>query len=114
MTENKQWYLLAKKELNPTNNGEMNYCPYCLKQVKEDIKGTSKTIKDCLNPVTYHKFLHVSKMPNGDDVKTIEEVWKCGKCKRNLSPDDWINSYCLNADGTKRNTEKTNERIDAI
>lgn len=110
MTDNKGWYLLAKKELNPTNNGEMNYCPYCLKDVKEQIKGTGKTLKDCIDPVVYHKFLHVSKLPNGDEVKTIEEIWKCGKCKRNLSPDDWILNY---AEGIK-STGKTNERIDAI
>lgn len=106
----KDWYLLAKKELHPSNNGEMNYCPYCLKLIKEQLKGTSKDFKDCITPLVYHKFMCVQKNKDNEEVKTIEEVWKCPRCSKNIFPSDFEIVYCLKTDGTRYKSEKENEQ----
>lgn len=84
-------YLLAKHQLHPNNNGEMNYCPYCLKGLKDE--KVSFNFRDILHPLTYFKFLEVAQTKDGKEYKAINEYWECDRCTRKLTPEDFSKVY---------------------
>lgn len=110
-------YLLTKKTLNPSNNGKYNYCPYCLKDFEEKNQNKNISYKETMDPLTYFKFMIVDQNQKGETYKAIDEYWECQRCKKHLTPDDFLKSYCVRPDGTSYSQpprSKEDERHSAI
>jgi uncharacterized CHY-type Zn-finger protein len=110
-------YLISKKTLNPTTNGKMNYCPYCLKDFDQKNQNKNISYKETMDPLTYFKFMNINQNAKGETFKEIEEYWECNRCKKHLTPKDFLIAYCIRPDGTKYSEPKrsaTDERTDAI
>ena len=94
--------LLLEKECKKDENGQYNFCPYCLKDFRRNNKGKAISYKDCLPALKFRKYYCV-EIVDGKQNKYCEEVFFCENCNRELTDIDFLNAYCLVTKGRKYN-----------
>lgn len=103
-------YTLASKPLQPGT--QMNYCPYCFKVKKNQLKGTKKTVFDELDPLTYVKELQIIPLKNGEKKKYIDVFYTCETCHKKITDDDFVMAYCVDPDNNKYTSETIRKHSD--